>query len=69
MVSLVSAVSACITWAGADADDHAGDRTYLVLAKPNVIMSDIRVRGLAVAESNAAGRKKEHIHAQTVCNL
>jgi hypothetical protein len=27
---------------GADADDDAGDRTYLVLAKPNVIMNDIR---------------------------
>ena len=26
-----------------------GDRTYLVLAKPNVIMNDIRLRGLAVA--------------------
>jgi hypothetical protein len=26
---------------------HAGDRNYLVLAKPNVIMNDIRLRGLA----------------------
>jgi hypothetical protein len=34
---------------GADADDDAGDRNYLVLAKPNVIMNDIRLRGLAVA--------------------
>jgi hypothetical protein len=25
-----------------------GDRNYLVLAKPNVIMNDIRIRGLAV---------------------
>jgi len=34
---------------GADGNADAGDRTYLVLAKPNVIMNDIRVRGLAVA--------------------
>jgi hypothetical protein len=26
---------------GADPDDQAGDRNYLVLAKPNVIMNDI----------------------------
>jgi hypothetical protein len=54
---------------GADADANAGDRTYLVLAKPNVIMNDIRVRGLAVAGRDAAGRKNEHNHAQTVRNL
>jgi hypothetical protein len=42
---------------GADADAGGGDRTYLVLAKPNVIMNDIRVRGLAVAGNDAAGRK------------
>jgi Homeodomain-like domain len=30
---------------GSDADDDAGDRNYLVLAKPNVIMNDIRLRG------------------------
>jgi hypothetical protein len=29
---------------------------YLVLAKPNVIMNDIRLRGLAVAGSDAASR-------------
>jgi hypothetical protein len=34
---------------GADADDNSGDRSYLVLAKPNVIMNDIRRRGLGVA--------------------
>jgi hypothetical protein len=28
--------------AGSDGDDNAGDRSYLVLAKPNVIMNDIR---------------------------
>ena len=39
---------------GADADANAGDRNYLVLAKPNVIMNDIRLRGLAVAGTNAA---------------
>src|SRR6185436_13709787 len=30
---------------GADADSGVGDRDYLVLAKPNVIMNDIRLRG------------------------
>jgi hypothetical protein len=55
--------------AGAGADDNAGDRTYLVLAKPNVIMTDIRLRGLAVAGSDAAGRKSPHNHTQTVRNL
>lgn len=35
---------------GADAGDNAGDRTYLVLARPNVIMNEVRLRGLAVAE-------------------
>ena len=54
---------------GADAGTNAGDRTYLVLAKPNVIMNDIRLRGLAVAGSNAAGRKCPHNHAQTARNL
>jgi hypothetical protein len=39
---------------GADADGNAGDRNYLVLAKPNVIMNDIRLRGLAVEGSDAA---------------
>jgi hypothetical protein len=42
---------------GADADANAGDGTYLVLAKPNVIMNDIRLRGLAVAGNDASGRK------------
>jgi Sigma-70, region 4 len=54
---------------GADADDNAGDRNHLVLAKPNVIMNDIRLRGLAVAGSDAAGRKSPHNHAQTARNL
>jgi hypothetical protein len=53
----------------ADADANVGDRNYLVLAKPNVIMNDIRLRGLAVAGSDAAGRKSPHNHAQTVRNL
>ena len=43
-----SVVPGCFT-PGADADANAGDRDYLVLAKPNVIMNDIRLRGLAVA--------------------
>jgi hypothetical protein len=41
----------------ADGEDDAGDRSYLVLAKPNVIMNDIRLRGLAVAGSDPAGCK------------
>jgi hypothetical protein len=40
-----------------------------VLAKPNVIMNDIRLRGHAVAGNAAAGRKSPHNHAQTVRNL
>jgi hypothetical protein len=54
---------------GADANDASGDRSYLVLAKPNVIMNDIRLRGLGVAGSHAAGRKTPHNHAQAVRNL
>jgi hypothetical protein len=54
---------------GADADDDAGDRSYLALAKPNVIMNDIRLRGLAVAGNAAEGRKSPHNHAQTARNL
>jgi hypothetical protein len=54
---------------GADADADAGDRSYLVLAKPDVIMNDVRLRGLAVAGTNAAGRKSPHNHAQTARNL
>jgi Putative ATPase subunit of terminase (gpP-like) len=54
---------------GADADADAGDRNYLVLAKPNVIMNDIRLRGLAVAGSDVAGRKSPQNHAQTARNL
>ena len=42
---------------GADADAKAGDRSYLVLTRPNVIMNDIRLRGRAVAGSDAAGLK------------
>ena len=52
-----------------EADAEAGDRNYLVLAKPNVIMSDIRLRALGVAGSEAAGRKSPHNHAQTARNL
>jgi hypothetical protein len=54
---------------GADADAITGDRGYLVLAKPNVTMNDIRVRGLAVVGSDAAGRKSPRNHAQTARNL
>ena len=54
---------------GADADDKVGDRSYLVMAKPNVIMNEIRLRGLAVAGTDAAGRKSPDNHAQTARNL
>ena len=39
------------------------------LSQPNVIMNDIRLRGVAVAGSDAAGRKSPHNHAQTARNL
>jgi hypothetical protein len=35
---------------GAEADANVGDRNYLVLAKPNVIMNDIRRRGWRLQE-------------------
>jgi Helix-turn-helix domain/Sigma-70, region 4 len=54
---------------GADGNDNAGDRNHLVLAKPNVIMNDVRLRGLGVAGSDAAGRRSPHNHAQTARNL
>jgi hypothetical protein len=54
---------------GAQADADTGDRNYLVLAKPNVIMNDIRLRGLAVTGSDAASRRSPHNHAQTARNL
>jgi hypothetical protein len=38
---------------GADEDANAGDRNHLVLARPNVIMNDTRLRGLAVAGSES----------------
>jgi hypothetical protein len=49
---------------GADADATTGDRTYLVLAKPNVIMNDTRIRGLGVAGTDPAGRKSPDNHAE-----
>jgi hypothetical protein len=54
---------------GADADANSGDRKYLVLAKPDVTINNIRLRGLAVAGMNAAGRKSPDNHAQTARNL
>jgi hypothetical protein len=51
------------------AHDSAGDRTYLMLARPNVIMNDILLQGVAVAGSQAASRKRPHNHAQTARNL
>jgi predicted DNA-binding transcriptional regulator AlpA len=39
-----------------EADADAGDRNYLVLAKPNVIMNDLRLRGLALAGDDAVAR-------------
>ena len=64
-----SVVPACFMCQVPTADADAGDRSYLVLAKPNVIMNDIRLRGLAVAGSDAAGRKSPDNHAQTARNL
>ena len=52
-----------------EVDADVGDRQYLVLAKPDVIMNDTRLRGLAVAGSDAAGRRSPHNHAQTARNL
>jgi hypothetical protein len=52
-----------------EADANVGDRNYLVVANPNVIINDTRLRGLAVAGSDAAGRKSPHNHAQTARNL
>jgi hypothetical protein len=49
--------------------DADGDRSYLVLAKPDVIINDTRLRGLGVAGSDAAGRRSPHNHAQTARNL
>jgi len=43
---------------GPDADDSAGDHHYLVLAKPNVIMNDTRLRGLGVAGSDRCWSEK-----------
>jgi hypothetical protein len=54
---------------GADADAGLGDRDYLVLAKPSVTMNGIRLRGLAVAGTKAAGGRSPHNHAQTARNL
>ena len=64
-VSPQQVVPACF----ADGDTDPGDRNYLVLAKPNVIMNDIRLRGLDVASSDAAGWKSGHNHAETARNL
>ena len=41
---------------GADANDNAGDRTYLVLAKPNVIMNDTRHLGVISIRSISGPR-------------
>lgn len=54
---------------GAAADAGARDKTYRVLAKRSVIMNDTRLRGLAVAGSDAAGRNSPDDHAQTAWNL
>jgi hypothetical protein len=54
---------------GTDTDANTGDRTYLVLAKPNVIMNDHPTPRAGVSGSDAAGRKSPHNHAQTARNL
>ena len=53
---------------GAEADADVGDRSYLVLAKPNVIMNATRLLGLGVPGSDATGRKSPHNHTQTARN-
>ena len=54
---------------GSETDScDAGDRNYLVQVRPNVI-TDVRLRGVWVAGSDAAGRKSPHNHAQTARNL
>ena len=55
--------------AGADADNNAGDRSYLVKAKPDVIMNDTRLRGLAVAEMRRPVGRGPDNHAPTPQNL
>jgi hypothetical protein len=45
---------------GADADDDAGDRSYLMLAKPDMIMNDTRLSRLAVAGIDAAGKSPQY---------
>ena len=46
---------------GDDTDAKAGDRNYLVLTKPNLIMNDIRLRGLAVGEVTLPGGRARTI--------
>jgi hypothetical protein len=52
IVSLARVVP-CAQREGADADATSSDPDYLVLTKPNVIMDDIRLSGLAVAGNDA----------------
>jgi hypothetical protein len=67
--SLAALNRGCVLHApSADGNDSAGDRS-LVLARPKVIMNDIRLRGLAVGGIDAAGRRNPHNHAQTARNL
>jgi hypothetical protein len=54
---------------GADGDSLAGERSFLALAKPKVIMNEIRLRGLGVAGGDAGGRNSPPNHAQTARNL
>jgi hypothetical protein len=53
----------------ADADNTAGDRNYLGLATPKVIMNDTRLRAPAVADNNTFDRESVHNHAQTARTL
>jgi hypothetical protein len=63
------ALSARLTCQVSIRPSNAGDRTYLVLAKPNLIPKDIRLLGLALAGREAAGQKSPRKHAQTAQNL
>jgi hypothetical protein len=58
------ALPACFTCQAPMRTPNAGDRTYL-----DLIMKDIRLRGLAVAGREAAGPKSPHNRAQTAQNL
>jgi hypothetical protein len=52
-----------------ESESQARQRLRSDRATPNVIMNDIRLRGLAIAGGDAAGRRDPYNHAQTARNL